>query len=319
MLIICGSTGVGKTQFGTQIAKLFNGEIISADSRQVYCGMDIVTGKDLSYGAKRHTSYIKWQDKDLSYYELDNNSKIWLYDVISPDEPFNVSFWKDCADILIKDIHSRGKLPIIVGGTGLYIRSITDPLTQIKIPPSKTLRDKLAKKTPSSLLKYLSRINPEKAASLNISDRHNPRRLIRSIEITLYQDKLPEKKFPEYDLFSIGLTAPLPELLSRIDRRVLDRVSQGAEMEVKKLVELNLSWQLPSMSASGYKAWQSYPENRNLAGVISRWQIEEHQYVKRQLLWFKKYPPQTWFDITISKWQSQAVDQIKFWYNNDAN
>jgi len=117
VLVICGPTATGKTALGLELAKKFNGELISADSRQVYVGMDLVTGKDLPVGTKPFISQIRWRDRFLKYYII-KNVNIWLYDIVNPDEPFNVAYWKEVADLVINDIHLRGKLPIVVGGTG---------------------------------------------------------------------------------------------------------------------------------------------------------------------------------------------------------
>src|SRR3989339_1418163 len=119
LLVVCGPTATGKTSLGLKMAQKFNGEIISADSRQVYAGMDIVTGKDLPPAVTSQVSNLSWQGRFLKYYEIEK-IKVWGYDLVNPDQDFNVSFWNECAKILISDIRSRGKLPIIVGGTGLY-------------------------------------------------------------------------------------------------------------------------------------------------------------------------------------------------------
>jgi tRNA dimethylallyltransferase len=124
ILIICGPTATGKTTFGIEIAKKFNGEIISADSRQVFTGMDIVTGKDLPPSSRLHVSNLKWRDRKLKYYIVDG-IKIWLYDIVFPYEPFNIAFWNEASTRVISDVNRRGKIPIVVGGTGLYIKSLS--------------------------------------------------------------------------------------------------------------------------------------------------------------------------------------------------
>ena len=123
LLIICGPTATGKTGFGIEMANKFGGEIISADSRQVYKGMDVVTGKDLPKNDKRQVTNVKWRDRHLSFYEIEG-VRVWLYDVVEPNEPFNVAFWKECFDLISADMQSRSKLPIVVGGTGLYFKSL---------------------------------------------------------------------------------------------------------------------------------------------------------------------------------------------------
>jgi len=309
LLIICGPTATGKTLFALEVAKKFNGEIISADSRQVYTGMDIVTGKDLPRNAQCLMSNVQWKNKRLSYYDI-SGIKIWLYDVVNPDESFNVSYWKECADLVISDIHKRNKLPIVVGGTGLYIKSLTQNLDQISISPNQKLREDLADKNPEYLFNYLNQLNPSLSAKINASDRHNPRRLIRAIEISLTSKLLVNSQLStiDYQLFQIGLTAPLDTLYSRIDNRVDAREALGAAEE-SKIILSRYDRNLPSLTASGYRAFLD-------SNPISKWKTLEHQYARRQLTWFKKQPGIHWFDISVSNWQPFAVSLINNWYNN---
>ena len=267
VLIICGPTATGKTKLGIDIAKKFGGEIVSADSRQVYVGRNIITGKDLPANLKPQISKLKWRDRYLKYYEVDG-VRIWLYDIVSSGKEFNVSYWKECADLVISDILSRNRLPIVVGGTGLFIKSLTQSLSQIHVPPHSLLRIELANKSAEYLFDYLNKLDSIRAAILNISDRHNPRRLIRAIEISLSKTTINYEP-TNYELFLIGLTAPRAELYSRIDQRVMDRVMAGAAAE-----------------------------DPILAADPPRWQFQEHQIARQQLTWFAKQPRIHWFDIT---------------------
>ena len=324
VLIICGPTATGKTRFGLQMAKKFKGEIVSADSRQVYVGMDIVTGKDIPYNLKPITSNLQWRDRKLKYYLIDS-AKIWLYDVVNPNEPFNVAFWKECADLVIADIFRRNRLPIVVGGTGLYLKSLTvgqmsQSLSKISILPNPQLRSKLKDRNVAYLFNYLNRIDPARAAVLNISDRANPRRLIRAIEIALSSNQPPPSLLAKtraegenlregrgVSYLTIGLTAPRAELYRRVDLRVDDRLRQGAEAECQRLVS-KYGWDLPSFTASGYRALRS-SEPKTI------WSNLEHAYIRRQLTWFTHKPDVRWFDITASRWQSRAQELISSWYN----
>lgn len=159
LLIITGPTATGKTTLGIQMAKKYNGEIISADSRQVYMGRDIETGKDRSFPQ-------------------------WGIDIASPNEKFNVSAFVAYARDKIKDISDRGKLPIIVGGTGLYIKELLNPSPTLGIAPNEKLREKLSLLTTVQLQTELKQINLAKWITMNMSDQNNPRRLIRAIEIS---------------------------------------------------------------------------------------------------------------------------------------
>lgn len=284
VLIICGPTATGKTKLGIDIAKKFGGEIVSADSRQVYVGRNIITGKDLPANLKPQISKLKWRDRYLKYYEVDG-VRIWLYDIVSSGKEFNVSYWKECADLVISDILSRNRLPIVVGGTGLFIKSLTQSLSQIHVPPHSLLRIELANKSAEYLFDYLNKLDSIRAAILNISDRHNPRRLIRAIEISLSKTTINYEP-TNYELFLIGLTAPRAELYSRIDQRVMDRVMAGAAAE-----------------------------DPILAADPPRWQFQEHQIARQQLTWFAKQPRIHWFDITSPSWQIEAEKIAIGWYN----
>ena len=288
VLIICGPTATGKTVLALELAKKLNGEIVSADSRQVYVGKNIVTGKDLPALLRPQASSLKWADRYLKYYEV-AGVKIWLYDIVSSGKEFNVSYWKECADLVIHDILSRHRVPIVVGGTGLFIKSLTQPLSQITIPPHPLLRTKLANKSAGYLFNYLNKIDSIRAASLNISDRQNPRRLIRAIEISLSQSTRSalNSKPTNYKSLHIGLTAPRAELYHRIDRRVLDRIAAGAAAE-----------------------------DPLLAADPPRWQFTEHQIARQQLTWFKKQPHIHWFDVTSPSWQTKAEKLVIDWYNH---
>src|SRR3989344_1949295 len=177
-LIICGPTATGKTSFGLEIAKQFSGEIISADSRQVYIGMDVITGKDIPPGFHQVTSDIMWHGQPLSYY-TDGQTRIWLTAVVDPSDQFNVSFWQECALLVLNDIHQRHKLPIVIGVTGLYIKSLIQDMPNIRVSPDAKLRHKLSSQSVDYLFNYLNTLNHATAHSLNESDRQNPRRLIR--------------------------------------------------------------------------------------------------------------------------------------------
>ncbi len=199
VVVICGPTATGKTKLALQMAKEFNGELISADSRQVYVGKDIETGKDK---------------------EIIGNEKIWLLDIINSDQDFSVSQWRKLAQAAIADILSRGKLPIVVGGSGLYIKALVNNLSDVDIPRNEELRR--SNKSVSELFDYLKKLDSEKAASLNNSDRNNPRRLIRAIEIA----QCPSPKLGEglrVRYLQVGLTAPRLYLEEKIRERVRDR------------------------------------------------------------------------------------------------
>jgi tRNA dimethylallyltransferase len=261
LLIICGPTATGKTTLAAMLAKKFNGELVSADSRQVYRGMDLVTGKDKP------------------------DVPVWLYDVVAPNEEFSVSHWVRLAKDAIADITKRNKLPIVVGGTGLYIHALIHPFETIDIPPNKALRNKLQTLTVAELQKMVKR------SDMNYSDWQNPRRLIRKIEIAK-GEKIHKKQEKIYATLLIGLTAPLPILYARIDKRFAQRIQQGMKEEIDMLIK-KYGRDFPSMTAIG---------------------LNEHAYVRRQLTWFKKQKGIHWFDVTDAEVSGKVTALVRAWY-----
>ena len=199
LLVICGPTATGKTALAAKLAKTLSGELISADSRQVYRGNDLETNKGRP------------------------NIPIWLYDVADSGEEFSVSHWVKLAREAMKDIQTRGKLPIVVGGSGLYINALLHPFETIDVPPDKTLRDK--KLTLGELQKMVQR------GSMNDSDWNNPRRLIRKIEIAQGKHLRGDSLQVQKDIVIIGLTAPLPILYKHIDMRLKERIDAGMKAQ----------------------------------------------------------------------------------------
>ena len=201
VIVICGPTATGKTRLALQLAKEFNGELISADSRHVYIGNDIETGKD----------------KDLI-----GDSKIWLLDLIQSGEEFSVSTWRRLAHEAIKDILARDKLPIVVGGSGLYIKALVQELSDVDAPRDIKLRN--SNKSANELFDQLKQLDPKKAESLNNSDKNNPRRLVRAIEIAKQGSKAQRfKGSKQFSFIQIGLISSKEELIKRIKARVVQR------------------------------------------------------------------------------------------------
>ncbi len=315
LLIICGPTATGKTELGIKLAKKFSaqggsasggkGEIISADSRQVYKGMDIGTGKDLTKNFKYQISNIKFQKNNIGYYEY-NNIKIWGLDIVKPNYQFNMGEYKKLAQQIINNIWQRGKLPIVVGGTGLYIKSLLEPMEYTSIPPNKKLRKILGDYDIMILREKLEKIDKDRLNKMNNSDRNNPRRLIRAIEIATYLKNHPDFHYDTVPYHSnkqntliIGLAAPRAILFKRITLRIRKRLRQGIVKEIKKLLQKGYNWNLVSMSGLGYQEFKPYFGNlESLEEVVKKWQIDEQNYAQRQMVWFKKMPQINWFDIT---------------------
>lgn len=346
LLFIVGPTATGKTDLAISFAKKLDGELVSADSRQVFRGMDIGTGKDLTSKETidRLQLKVKFRQKQYSLvpYRF-HNVPLWMVDVANPDEDFSISHYHALATRVIADIYKAKKTAIVVGGTGLYIKSLRLQLNQINIPPNKDLRKKLDKLTIEELQASLKKIGAEKFSQMNHSDQFNPRRLIRAIEMVMYKKEhkgysssdsgeVPEesrsyqKNTKDSSRFAnalsnnntllMGLSTSRQELFRRIDQRVEKRVQQGIITEIENLVQAGYSLDLPAMSATGYRVWKEYFSGKKTqAETITLWKKEEHDYAKRQMTWFKKEPGINWFDISQPAFKSHISQSVEKWYN----
>lgn len=304
LLVICGPTATGKTELGVQLAKKFGGEIVSADSRQVYRGMDIATGKDLSaYG----------------------DIPVWMLDVVRPTQQFSVAQYYEMAVRIIREVWERGKLPILVGGTGLYIKAVVDGIETAHIPPDAQLRREYEGKTVSELLEVLNKINPKKARSMNESDRKNPRRLIRAIEIASHSRPEQSRRVPLQNLRShillptstlmLGLTAPRSYLYQLIDTRVDRRIGQGMVEEVEGLLKTGVSHKRLQSLGLEYKWIDSYLTGKiEMDEMVRTLKLKIHDYARRQVTWFKKDKRILWFDITDKGWGENVERLVREWY-----
>jgi len=299
LLVICGQTGTGKTSLAIYLAKKFNGELISADSRQVYKGLNIGTGKDLNEIAK-------------------SKVKIWGYDLVDPKKNFSVGNYIRFAQKATLDIQKRGKLPILVGGTGLFIKGVIDGIPTAFVPRNLKLRKNLGEKDAGELFEILAQLDPIKAGSMNRSDKLNPRRLIRGIEVATWglERKTPRLfKKPKYELLVIGLQASLDSLSNKIEKRVDKRIKDGVEAEIKKLISSGISWDSQSMTSLGYRQWRDYFEGKtSKQTVIDNWKKEELRYAKRQLTWFKKDTRINWFGLQDKDLYKNVEELVKKWY-----
>ena len=304
LLIISGPTATGKTSLACEIAKEFNGELISADSRQIYRGMDIGTGKD--------------HPKDTT---------IHLIDIINPNESFSVAQYRLLGLEKIKEIQSREKLPIIVGGTGQYIDSIINPQETFSVKPNNFLRFFLNKFSLSLLQLTLKTLNFKTFKLLNNSDRNNPRRLIRKIEIRLLRRFTPRNDViaparpsggseawqSRLNYLHLSLTAPNPLLFSKINQRVEDRLKNGLLKEIESLLK-KYKWTDPGLNTLAYKEFSHLNKGRSLNDCVTQWQSDEHKYVRRQKTWFKKQPNLFFIDVSKTS-KKQIIDMVSKWYN----
>jgi tRNA dimethylallyltransferase len=272
LLVILGPTASGKSDLAIKIARSFSGEIISADSRQVYKEMNIGTAKPM---------------KD----NLHN-----LLDLINPDKHFSASQYKKLAYKTIKNIQKKDKLPILCGGTGLYISSVIENWQFPTIPPQEKLRKQLAKKTIEQLFIIYERLDPKGA---NFIDKKNKRRLIRAIEVCRTNNKpfwqQRKKNEPLFNTLIIGINLSKEELKKRISARIKKMIKTGLETEIKTLVK-KYGW-IPSLQTIGYQEWQQYFDNKiNKKEVQDLIELHTLQYSKRQMTWFKKMENVQWIE-----------------------
>lgn len=307
LLVIIGPTGTGKSGLALHLAKKYNGEIVSADSRQIYTGMDIGTGKEIE------SSKIKIK-KSENYWTV-NGIPIHLYDVILPDKTFSVAQYQQLAYGVINDIHARNKLPILVGGTGLYIRAVAEGLKIPKVAPDLKLRAKLESRSLASLVNELEKVDPETANGI---DKSNPRRIIRALEVFYISgesfSRLKGKFKTEFETLKIGLTSERRYLYERVDNQVEKWFEQGFIEEVKSLFAKGNRENLTSMTSLGYRQVGMYLRGRiSLDEAKQRIKWELHNYIRAQLTWFRKELSISWFDISAEDFKKEVSNLIDEW------
>lgn len=278
-VVIVGPTAVGKTALAVKIAKEFKGALVSADSVQVFKSLDVISGKD--------------KDEFLDV-------EIYLIDVVSPFEPFSVSQFEKLGKGFIKEITLSGKLPIIVGGTGLYVKSLIDGISTSSVAPDLKLRNNLENLSLAELQKMLKKLSAEAFNGMNESDIKNKRRLIRKIEILSTRIKNHELRIKNNDGFEflqIGLELPREELRKRIDLRVDKRIKEGALKEAKDLFKNYEKLTQQVKDANGYKQlFEYFLGKTTIEQAMEKWKISEYRHAKNQMTWFKKDKRILWFD-----------------------
>ncbi len=283
ILILLGPTATGKTDLALSLAKKFNGELVACDSRQVYKHLDIGTGKMPSQKAKIKKSQGKWEI---------NGIKVWMYDEVEPTAQFNAFEYAQTALKVIKTIGAEGKLAIIVGGTGLYLKTLFEGIDRLP-PANLELRDRLNQLSLEELQSRVVTLSPIRWERLNNSDKNNPRRLIRIIEqVSMYgyiDTNLSLATLNHDDILKIGLTAPRPILNERIDLRLNSRLNQGLVKEAKLLLENGVSLDRMRQLGLEYRCLADLLEGKITRALFTKTlKTKIHQYAKRQLTWFKK-------------------------------
>ncbi len=286
IVVILGPTATGKSDLAIKLAKKFNGEIISADSRQVYKGMDIGTGK------------VSRQEQKIVPHHL--------LDVVSPKKQFTVAQFKNLAQKKVNQIVKKGKIPFLVGGTAFYIYSVIDDLQLPTTKPNSRLRQELKRKTAAQLFSILRKLDPRRAKNI---DKNNPVRLIRAIEIVKSSGQpVPTlKKSKPYRTLIFGLNKSQQLLYQAIDKRVDQRLKQGMVREIKKLLQSGVSHQRLQRIGLTYALVADYLRKKvNYQQMVQLVKTAEQQYTKKQMTWFKKDPRIKWI-----KNSSQAENLLK--------
>jgi tRNA dimethylallyltransferase len=299
LLVIVGPTAVGKTALSLHLAQAFDGEIVSADSRSFYRGMDIGTAKPTPEERARVPHH--------------------LIDIADPDETVGLAEYQDMAYAAIDDIHARGKLPLLVGGTGQYVQAVVEGWRIPRVPPHPDLREELESKaereSPYALHNWLKRLDPQAAEDIH---PHNVRRVVRALEVCLVtgqpiseqQGKVP----PPYRILQIGLTMDREALYERADRRLSTMIEAGLPQEVRWLVAQGYDWSLPAMSAVGYAEFRPHFEGEAaLDEVIAEIESDLHRFIRHQYNWFDLDDPHIrWFHVSRTT-REEIEDLVSRW------
>ncbi|KAA3648763.1 MAG: tRNA (adenosine(37)-N6)-dimethylallyltransferase MiaA [Chloroflexi bacterium] len=284
LIVILGPTAVGKTAISIELAQRLDAEIISVDSRLFYRGMDIGTAKP-TFHERRTVPHH-------------------LIDVADPDETWSLALFQHQAMDIIEDIHAKGRLPFLVGGTGQYIRAITEGWNIPEQAPDESMRNALeawgSKIGADGLYQRLQVLDSNAAANI---DARNLRRTVRALEVTLrtgvrFSEQRQKGEAP-YNVLQIGLTRPRPELYERIDQRIENMLTNGFVGEVQALLDKGYSRDIPSMSAIGYTQIAAHLQGETtLEEAVVEIKRLTRQFVRRQANWFKPTDPDIhWFEM----------------------
>ncbi len=276
IIVVLGPTATGKSDIAVQIAKKFNGEIISADSRQVFKGMDLGSGK-----------ITKKEMLGIPHH---------LLDIVNPKNFFSVVEYKELAEKAIEKILSKGKTPIICGGTGFYIDSIVKNITLPEVKLNQKLRNMLEKYPAEKLFEMLEKLSSTRAKNI---DKQNKIRLIRAIEIAKSLGNVPEiiEGLKKYDFIIIGLDAKDNVLKERIEKRLFKRIKLGMINEISGLHKQGVSWKRLESFGLEYRQTALFLENKiTKEQMIENLKKEIWHFVKRQRTWFKRNKNIKWFE-----------------------
>jgi tRNA dimethylallyltransferase len=285
LVLVVGPTGVGKTALSLRLARALDGEIVSADSRQIYRHLDIGTAKPTPQERAQVPHH--------------------LIDVVDPDETLTLAEYQDLAYEAIDGIAARGRLPLLVGGTGLYVRAVAEGWAVPRVPPNPALRQALheraAREGPAGLYAELQAVDPESAARIH---PHNVRRIVRALEVYYSSGETLSaqrgREAPPYEELWVGLTMPRSELYARVDARIERMIDAGWVDEVRDLLAAGYRLDLPALSALGYREIVACVRGdislEEAIGLIKR---HTRRFIRHQYAWFSLQDPRLhWFDVS---------------------
>ncbi|MCL4208491.1 hypothetical protein KJZ63_02560 [Patescibacteria group bacterium] len=323
LLSIVGPTGVGKTSLALALCeslkdtpyKGFN--LISADSRQVYKDLKIISGADIPEG------FVQSFGEEISncFYEKDH-LRIYGVSILPYQAEWSVSHFRSFAKQVIEESWLSNRLPILVGGTGLYHDQLFNPSPILDIKPDSELRSELSQLNLKDLQNKLKEISPARLEKLNNSDYFNPTRLTRAIEIAMWEkenqlgvdQEVAENLFKPDRHLVIGLKDELDNIKTKIFSRVEERFIDGAKKEVSRLADLFEQYgrNKQLLSATGVREIQAYLDGQiEKSETLEKWTLREFQYAKRQLTWWKNRPEVKWFETNKENWRDEAINLVK--------
>jgi tRNA dimethylallyltransferase len=300
IVVVAGPTAVGKTALGIALAEEFGGEVVNADSRYLYQGFDIGVAKpDLveRRGIPHH-----------------------LIDILPPDGDMSLARYQDLALEAIREVLNRSRLPILVGGTPLYINAVVEGWNMPRVPPNPALRTALQAEAETRGLETLTRrlreVDPVAAERCG----RNLRRVIRALEV--YQETgLPmstqeSKGPPPFEALELGLTMPRDALYRAVDDRVRGQIERGLVAEVRSLLAGGVPPSAPAMSSLGYRQLLPYIGGESsLEQAVERIRHDTHRYVRHQETWLRRKPRLIWLDVTSPRWMTAAKSQVRTFLN----
>jgi tRNA dimethylallyltransferase len=300
---VAGPTAVGKTALGIALAAEFDGEVVNADSRYLYRGFDIGVAKPDPV-----------ERRGIPHH---------LIDILPPDGEMTLARYQDLALDVIETVLARNKLPILVGGTPLYINAVVEGWRMPRVPPNPSLRAALETEArtrgPDILMERLREVDPVAAERCG----RNLRRIIRALEVYeatgIPMSAQESKGPPPFEALEIGLTMPRDALYRAVDDRVRDQIERGLVAEVRALLESGIPESAPAMSSLGYRQLLPYLRGESsLEQAIERIRLDTHRYVRHQETWLRRNARLVWIDVTSPDWVTAAKMRVREFLSGSA-